>query len=125
LSREHIPVIAFVIDSGRGISDLVHEVLDDAGWRVEVATDGIAALGRVRRMTPDVILFDGAMPHPASLAVLGALRSEFHDGPILLLAFGDVPADVLPLVDAVLPESFGRGALLQAISALELGVTTG
>lgn len=117
-------MIAFVIEGGTELGELVRDVLEDAGWRVEIADDGIAAVGRVRRLSPDVILLDGAMAAPVSVALLGALRSLLRGRPVPLLAFGDVTPDVRARVDGVLPRSLGRDELLEAISALDLGATT-
>ncbi|KAE9675040.1 response regulator, partial [Enterobacteriaceae bacterium TzEc077] len=42
---------------------LLHESLDQAGYRVLVTTDGLSAIEIAHRCLPDMILLDGNMPH--------------------------------------------------------------
>lgn len=42
---------------------LLHESLDQAGYTVLVATDGLTAIEIAHRYQPDMILLDGNMPH--------------------------------------------------------------
>ncbi len=41
---------------------VLHEALEEAGYSVRVATDGIGALESVRRSPPDIIVLDAMMP---------------------------------------------------------------
>ena len=54
--------------SGRG--------LEDEGYRVTEAIDGLAALEQCRRDPPDVILLDVEMPGIDGFQVLRALKSD-------------------------------------------------
>jgi len=51
-----------IVDDAPANLALLSDALDDAGYRVLVATDGPSALEQLNYVTPDVILLDGMMP---------------------------------------------------------------
>jgi len=59
---EQGPGVVLIVDDAPENLAMLHEALDDAGYRVLVATDGYTALDRVAQLLPDVILLDAIMP---------------------------------------------------------------
>ena len=51
-----------MIEDEKGIRDLMHRALVDAGYEVVEASDGAAALDLIGASRPDVILLDMLMP---------------------------------------------------------------
>jgi DNA-binding response OmpR family regulator/DNA-binding CsgD family transcriptional regulator len=51
-----------IVDDAPGNLALLSDALEDAGFRVLVATDGYSALEQLQYVTPDIILMDGMMP---------------------------------------------------------------
>ena len=51
-----------IVDDAPGNLALLSDALDEAGYRVLVATDGYSALEQLHYVSPDVILMDGMMP---------------------------------------------------------------
>ena len=51
-----------IVDDAPGNLALLSDALDDAGYRVLVATDGYSALEQLQYVAPDIILLDGMMP---------------------------------------------------------------
>jgi len=51
-----------IVDDAPANLALLSDALDDAGYRVLVATDGYSALEHLKYIAPDVILLDGMMP---------------------------------------------------------------
>jgi len=51
-----------IVDDAPGNLALLSDALDDAGYRVLVATDGYSALDQLQYVAPDIILLDGMMP---------------------------------------------------------------
>jgi sigma-B regulation protein RsbU (phosphoserine phosphatase) len=89
----HDGAILVVDDTGFD-RDLVRSILREAGFtRVETAADGAAALERVRRAPPDMLLLDLVMPAPDGFAVLAALRADSRLArlPVLVLTALDSP----------------------------------
>jgi DNA-binding response OmpR family regulator len=66
-----------VVDDDHELADLLALALYRAGYDVEVATNGIAALQRVRRAPVEVVLLDWNMPVADGAAFLREWR---HDG---------------------------------------------
>jgi DNA-binding response OmpR family regulator/DNA-binding CsgD family transcriptional regulator len=54
-------VVLIVDDAPENLS-ILHTLLDESGYTVLVATDGVGALDRARRLPPDLILLDAVMP---------------------------------------------------------------
>ncbi len=54
--------LVLIVDDVPDNLALLHTVLEQAGYRVLVATDGQSALERVAKFTPDAILMDAVMP---------------------------------------------------------------
>ncbi len=54
--------LVLIVDDAPENLAMLHEALDQAGYRVLVATDGPTALARVARLRPDVVLLDAVMP---------------------------------------------------------------
>ncbi|QIK38584.1 response regulator transcription factor [Caldichromatium japonicum] len=74
--RERIDVVLIVDDVPENLS-LLHDALDEAGYKVLVATNGEAALARARQMLPDVILLDAVMPGIDGFEVARRLKADF------------------------------------------------
>lgn len=65
-----------VIDDDIPITEFIAEVLQDEGYSVDVAFNGVQGLDRVKKQRPDLILLDMYMPIMNGLAVLSQLRSD-------------------------------------------------
>ncbi len=74
-----------VIDDSRVIRKIARRLLEDMGFGVEEAEDGMAGLEACRTAMPDVILVDSAMPRMDGVTFMKALRRE---------AIGALPAMV-------------------------------
>lgn len=54
--------IALIVDDVPDNLSLLSDALSEAGYTVLVATDGLSAIERLRRVVPDIILLDAVMP---------------------------------------------------------------
>ncbi len=108
---------AFVVEDDPDQRELVCHELERAGWSVEVAEDGIAALGRIRHMIPDVIVLDLRMPNLDGVQVLKLLRSTDVGRRIRVIVTtgGEVDEAVRALATAVLIKPFKAADLLRAV----------
>jgi len=90
--------LALVVDDDVTVRDVVSRYLDRAGYRVDVAGDGEAALRAVAERVPDVVVLDLMLPRLGGLEVCRRLRRESVDVPIVMLtALGEEEDRVLGL----------------------------
>jgi CheY-like chemotaxis protein len=55
-------VAVLIVDDDRDIRDTIREVLEEEGYSVDTAENGAAALDKLRRVRPRLILLDLTMP---------------------------------------------------------------
>jgi CheY-like chemotaxis protein len=111
-------VIALVVEDERDQRNLVSDALEQAGWSVELAEDGIAALGRIRRVQPNVILLDLQMPALDGFEMLKKLRSSEAGRaiPVIVTTGVAVNKAVRALANYVLMKPFSPDQLNEAVA---------
>jgi CheY-like chemotaxis protein len=82
-----------MVEDHPDIADLYQLKLQLDGYRVAVASDGVAGLGLARSFLPDLILLDIHMPQLDGLQVLTALREDeaTDDVPVVICSEDDSP----------------------------------
>ncbi|HEV2106770.1 MAG TPA: response regulator [Thermomicrobiales bacterium] len=83
--------MVLVVDDERYIVDLLTDLLEEEGYRVKRAYDGIAALEAIDRQIPDLVLADVMMPRLDGLALVGSLRERGLTIPIILMSAAVTP----------------------------------
>ena len=86
--------LILVVDDEPKIVKLARDYLEQSGFRVMTATDGIAALAVAHRERPDLIVLDLKLPGMDGLDVCRTLRRE-SDVPIIMLTARVEEADRL------------------------------
>ncbi len=86
--------LILVVDDEARIVKLARDYLEQAGFRVLSAADGITALAAARRERPDLVVLDLKLPGMDGLDVCRALRRE-SDVPIIMLTARVEEADRL------------------------------
>ena len=81
-----MPPTILVVDDEPAIRDLVSVLLEDAGYTVCSAPDGLAAVEAVARDSPDLVITDLYMPGLDGLGLIARLRSERPHLPIVVLS---------------------------------------
>jgi DNA-binding response OmpR family regulator len=111
---------AFVIEDDPDFRNLLADVLESVGWTVDLAEDGIAALGCIHRAIPDLITLDLSMPNLDGLQVLKLLRSTETGRRIPVVVITGVTADdsVRELASLVLVKPLDFAGMMQAIRTL-------
>lgn len=106
-----VPTV-LVVDDERYIVDLLTELLEEEGYRVERAYDGEAALAIAERNAPDLVLADVMMPKMDGLSLAAKLHERLGSIPIILMsaavrprnpgiAFIEKPFDIDEILDIV------------------------
>lgn len=85
-----------VVDDDRDIRDLVTFKLEQAGYEVRQAEDGLQALDAVREWAPDLVVLDVMMPGLSGIDVTRELRADPATAttPVILLTAKAQEADV-------------------------------
>lgn len=111
-----------VVDDDQAVREALQRALRLAGFDVEVAADGLAALDAHAARPPHAIVLDVGMPDPDGLAVARRLRADGATTPILMLtAHGEVAARVAGLdagADDYLAKPFALEELLARLRAI-------
>jgi signal transduction histidine kinase len=110
-----------VVDDEAQVRALTSESLELLGYRVVQADSGPAALAALERETPDLMLFDYAMPGMSGAELAGLVRARWPDVPIV---FASGHADTAAVERAlggqatILRKPFDMETLAQTIAGL-------
>ncbi|MEV4973416.1 response regulator transcription factor [Streptomyces scopuliridis] len=87
------PVRVLVVDDETSLTELLSMALRYEGWEVRSAADGAGAMRSARDFRPDAVVLDVMLPDMDGLAVLGRLRRELPQVPVLFLTAKDSVED--------------------------------
>ena len=85
---EVMSVVALVVDDSMLIRHTVCRFLEERGFAVESATNGLEALEALKRVRPDIIITDIQMPKMNGSEFITAVKNQpaFADIPIVIVA---------------------------------------
>jgi two-component system OmpR family response regulator len=127
--REEAGVRILVAEDDHRLAALLEESLSEAGWEVEVVTDGLSALGRALPggVPYDVLLLDWMLPGQDGLTVCRRLRDAGVVTPVLVLTARGAVRDRVTGLDAgaddYLSKPFDLDELLARLRALRRRAT--
>ncbi|MEG0518815.1 MAG: response regulator transcription factor [Bacteroidales bacterium] len=84
-----------LIEDERTLAGIIRDTLNDNGFSVELAYDGIQGLERYHAMEPDVIVTDIMMPHLVGFTLVEQLRKSGCTTPVLYLSARSTPDDIV------------------------------
>jgi DNA-binding response OmpR family regulator len=115
-----------VVDDDLSVRRLVSVQLGLAGYEVDIAENGMAALLSIGRVDYDLVVLDVMMPELSGWQVLRALRAQprYQQLPVLMLTAAALPADVAMSYDlgasAVIGKPYEGERLTQMVETLLL-----
>lgn len=68
--------LCLVVDDSRVIRKVARRILEDLGFIVDEAEDGISGLERCKAIMPDAVLVDATMPNLDGIGFMKALKRE-------------------------------------------------
>ena len=124
-----------IIDDEEDIRDVLTDVLNRAGFEVEVASTGDEGIDKLRSKPADVIVTDIIMPGKDGVVTIRDIRKEFPDAKIIAISgggnFGSSAYEPNAIkttaylaaageagADLILSKPFDREALMEAIRTL-------
>ncbi|WP_051819411.1 response regulator transcription factor [Streptomyces sp. NRRL S-920] len=87
------PVRVLVVDDEESLTELMSLALRYEGWQIRSAGDGAGAVRVARAFRPDAVVLDMMLPDMDGLSLLGRLRRELPDVPVLFLTAKDALED--------------------------------
>jgi CheY-like chemotaxis protein len=112
--------LILVVDDDEGIREIVETALSDEGYEVMTAPHGVAALEKIGRRAPAVILLDMRMPVMDGWQFARAYREQpGPHAPIIVVTAAREAGERAAQIGAegVLPKPFGLGDLLEVVEA--------
>jgi CheY-like chemotaxis protein len=85
--------LILVVERNPAVQRLERYFLEQAGYSVEFATDGLAALERARLLKPKIIVTEILVPKLDGLSLCRALKSDPETRNILVLVFSHLHAE--------------------------------
>jgi CheY-like chemotaxis protein len=120
----------FLIEDDAVVVKVYGAKFEREGFRVEVATDGLAALKTLLAVRPDIVILDLMMPKLNGVDVLKYIRStpELKPTPVIILSNAHMTslaqeAAAIGAEKALLKSSCTPGQLLEVINGLLGGKT--
>ena len=97
-----MPKKILLVDDEPNIRTVLTAVLENAGYRVDVAHDGFAALRSIQRSRPDLLITDLRMPNMNGFELLSVIRARYPDVPTIAISgeFLTVDRQDGPIADA-------------------------
>jgi DNA-binding response OmpR family regulator len=104
--------VVLVVDDERPIVDLLQDLLQDQGYEVRRAYDGMTALQLIEREQPDLVVTDVMMPRLDGLALFNEIRTRTPTLPVILMSAAVTPRKI----DATfVPKPFDIDTLLDLV----------
>ena len=119
-----MPAHILVVDDEPRLIRLMQSALQDAGYRVTTACDGVDALAQIQAERPDLVVLDAMMPRMDGYEALRRLKTDPETGglPVLMLICRAADADVLRgwqrTADFYMPKPFNPMELLTSVKRM-------
>ncbi|MBI5555472.1 MAG: response regulator, partial [Elusimicrobia bacterium] len=110
-----------VVDDEANIRDLLHQELEEAGYKVIEATDGTEALNKARQEKPDLIILDILMPGINGFDAMTILKKDVNTVNIPILIYSiieDREKGYRLGADDYVTKTMGQEELLKAVSSM-------
>jgi DNA-binding response OmpR family regulator len=112
-----------VVEDELGIAQFIHQGLKESGYAIDLAEDGEKGREYITSVKYDLIILDILLPKIDGLTLLGEIRSQKINTPVLLLTASDRVEDRVKGLDRgaddYLTKPFAFSELLARIRALQ------
>jgi len=84
-----------IVEDEPGICNFLKRGLEEEGFRITIASDGITGLEKFRRVKPDLVLLDWMLPGMHGIAVCKEIRKHDKETPVLFLTAKDTVKETI------------------------------
>ena len=116
-----MPKKILVVEDEDSIQRIIRAFLEDAGYCVEIAGDGVDGIARFRSFRPDLVLLDVMLPKADGFAVCEIIRTESSVPVIMLTALDDDASQLKgfdALADDYVTKPFSMPLVIKRIEAV-------
>lgn len=129
LEEEKAQPVVLIVEDDDSIREIVHRVLEDEGYTIQLAENGVRGMEQFYLTLPDLIVMDVKMPEMDGWEMLQRLREISGCPVIMLTVFGSTDDIIKGLelgADDYLVKPFGVQELTARVSAVlrRVGVLT-
>ncbi len=115
-------MLILLVDDEERLTSFLRRGLQEEGYTVDIATDGVEAIEKATKHHYDLIILDVMLPQKDGFAVLQELRAQGNQTPILMLSARGTTEDKVKGLDLgaddYLPKPFHFDELLARIRSL-------
>ena len=114
-------VLILVVERNPAVQRLERYFLEQAGYSVEFANDGLSALDRARELKPEILVAEILVPELDGLSLCRALKADAATSHILVLIFSHLHAEDRALeagADAFLIKPLNEQLLIETVEKL-------
>ncbi|HQB85318.1 MAG: Alkaline phosphatase synthesis transcriptional regulatory protein PhoP [Parcubacteria group bacterium ADurb.Bin247] len=83
-----------IIDDDEILVDLLRNKLEESGFAVFIAHNGVEGLKAIKKENPDIILLDIVMPEMGGFEVMEELQKEGIQIPIIIVSNSGQPVEI-------------------------------
>ena len=113
--------LILVVERNPAVQRLERFLLEQAGYSVEFASDGVSALARAQELCPKIIITEILVPRLDGLSLCRALKSDPRTSSIVVLVFSHLHAEDRALeagADAFIVKPIEEEHLIETVSKL-------
>ena len=75
-----------IIEDDKIIKGIIEFILRKEGYTIEIATDGITALEKIKSFQPDLVITDVMLPYKSGLEVIKYAKTNNSKTPIIVIS---------------------------------------
>ena len=104
-----------VVDDEFEVGQAVLSILEDEGYEVDYASDGLDAKERIAKKTPDLIISDVMMPRCSGIQLMVEIRTDPKRKDIPIILMSAAPVKEAQASNAFLRKPFNIELLLETV----------
>ncbi|HVT01309.1 MAG TPA: response regulator transcription factor [Patescibacteria group bacterium] len=84
-----------VVEDDSALQEYLKDLLNDAGFTVEIAEDGALALSLIKKSKPNLVILDLGLPKVSGEAVCAEIKKKYAEIPVIILTAKGQTEDVI------------------------------